>query len=116
MLARADRGFSLVENLVALMLLSVGLLALTSAVASVARLSGLAVVRTHGAAVGASQLEAIVAGGCSVGSGDSTIGRFSMRWTVAAAGAAADVLIAVRSPTPRGWRTDTLITRVPCRS
>ncbi len=116
MVARADCGFSLVENMVALLLLSVGLLALTSAVASVARLSGVAAVRTHGAALGASRLEALVAGSCSVGSGDSTVGRFSLRWIVAPTGPSADVLITVRSPTPRGWRTDTLVTRLPCRS
>jgi prepilin-type N-terminal cleavage/methylation domain-containing protein len=115
MIIRTGAGFSLVEIMVALLVLSMGLLSLTSAAASVTRLSGRATVLTRGAALGASRVESILAEGCAAGSGDSTVGRFQLRWTVTPRGRAADVLVTLASPQPGGWKTDTVSTRVPCR-
>ena len=112
-----QRGMTIVEVLVAVLVLSVGLLALTTAAAAVTRMVDDGKRSTEAAALAGERVELLLANGCPVlGGGSTAKGPFTIGWEVAAtAGARARAItVVVARTTPRGTRADTVRTLHSC--
>jgi prepilin-type N-terminal cleavage/methylation domain-containing protein len=89
---RARRGFTLVELMVAILLMAVGVLGLASTAVAVARLSGGAAQQTVAANVAATRFEQLRSASCStIKAGSATTRGVSERWVVTPVGTAAGV-------------------------
>ena len=113
----SSRGFTLLEVLVALIVLSVGLLAFAAAGARTTRLISDGRRLERGALTAWSELERLRAGGCpEAGSGAGTRGVFDVTWAVWAGSGGASrrlqVVVRARGEAVGGGRT--LSTVVTC--
>ena len=114
---RTERGFTLVKIVVALLVLVVGLLAMTSTSALVTRMAGDAFQRTAVAELAGSRIEIIRSRGECVGE----IGRDSTRyaeltWESVNVGDLARVRVVLTSRrAARGVHVDTIETILSCR-
>jgi hypothetical protein len=101
------RGVTLVELVVAVLVLTVGVLALAGTAAAVSRMVAWG-QRLGGSGVAAqARLEALRAGGCaSLGDGRDSVGRYRLRWSVATAGPLRSLTLTVSYPNGRGDRND----------
>ena len=112
-------GFTLVEVLVALVVLSVGVLALGASAGAAARLIGQGHRSTQAAQLALARIEALraAAPGCLglVNGTASHPGHLTEWWTVSGSGRGRSVMVAVRYPTGRHWHEDTLHSMVLCR-
>lgn len=97
----------LVELVVAMLVLTVGVLALAGTAAAVSRMVEWG-QRLGGSAIAAqSRLEALRSGGCAaLGDGRDAVGRYRLQWSVAAAGSLRTVALTVDYPDGRGDRRD----------
>jgi prepilin-type N-terminal cleavage/methylation domain-containing protein len=112
-----ERGMTIVEVLVAVLVLSVGLLALTTAAAAVTRMVDEGKRSTEAAALAAERVELLLADGCPVlGGGSTARGSFTVGWEVVAAAGerARAITVVVERTTPRGTRADTVRTLHSC--
>ena len=112
-----QRGFTIVEILVAMLVLAVGIVGLTTTAALVTRMIGQGERYSQASTMAAEQFEILRSQRCaSMASGTATRGAFTLRWTVqdAAGGRARAVHVVVISPRPRGARADTFATTVAC--
>lgn len=110
-------GFTVVEVLVATILLCLGLLAITSTTAHTTRMIAVGRRHTQAAVLGRRITESLKAQPCpAVGSGVATEGPLEVRWTVAplAGGTARRVLVVIAAPRVPGWRDDTVAATVVC--
>jgi prepilin-type N-terminal cleavage/methylation domain-containing protein len=113
----AQRGFTIVEVLVAVMLLSVGLLALVGSAAVATRMISQGRRYTEASAEANQRLEILRSQTCAAMSdGSATQGRFTVAWTVTtdATGRARQVALQVVSPTATGTRRDLFQTVILC--
>lgn len=121
---RSSPGFTLIEVLVALVLLGVGIVALTGSSSLVTRMIGRGKVETQAALAASRRLEILrlEAGGthprCTsaafASGGPVTTGRLTESWTVAPTGSPRRVRVTVTYLTVRGSRSAVLETAVPC--
>jgi prepilin-type N-terminal cleavage/methylation domain-containing protein len=105
----AERGFTIVEVLVAVMILSVGLMGLVTTAGLVTRMIGQGQRYTEASSLANERIEILRSQGCpAVGTGTETRGAFTISWRVVevAGGKGRGFTIAVQSPTTRGTRTD----------
>jgi type IV pilus modification protein PilV len=112
-----QKGFTIIEVLVAVLVLSVGILGLATTAALVTRMIGQGERFSQASTMAAEQFEVFRSQSCSsLASGATTNGGFTLTWTVqdAAGGRAKTVTIEVRSPTVRGTRADTFATTIGC--
>ncbi len=112
-----ERGFTIVEVLVAVLILSVGLLALAGTAGLVTRMIGQGDRYTEAATLANRQMETLRSQTCaSMVGGSTTVGRFRVSWTVTsvASGKGRQVAITVVSPTNTGMRTDTFNNTMVC--
>jgi prepilin-type N-terminal cleavage/methylation domain-containing protein len=101
------RGFTLVELVVATLVLTVGVLALAGTAAAVGRMVGWGQRMGESAVAAAARLERLRAGGCaSLADGRDSAGRYRLQWTVAAAGGLRAVALTVTYPNGRSDRSD----------
>ena len=121
---RSRQGFTVVEILVALVVLAVGVLALVGSSAMSVRMVGRGFDDTWASQVASARLEWLrqLAGSTSPGcthpgfASDSAVtGRIAEAWTVAAAGVARSVVLALRYRAARGEVHDTLFAIMLCR-
>lgn len=121
---RSASGFTIVEVLVAIVVLSIGLIALAGSTAMVTRMIGRGKVETRVAQAASRRIEALrvaaystsprcTAGAFATG-GPVTTGGLTEAWTVAAAGKVRTVQVNVTYRTVRGSRTAILQTRIEC--
>ena len=111
----SSSGFTLIEVLVALVLLTVGVLGLAGVARSVTRLTSEGLRLTTAAALAGARIEQLRAGGCAgVGAGMAAYGAYVESWSADAAGAARAVLVRVTYPAPPGRRTRTLAAVIAC--
>ena len=117
-------GFTLVEALVAVVVVGVGLVALMSASSSVTRMIGRGKMETRVALAASRRLEVLrsVAGGTSPrcanpafsSGGPIMVGGVAEKWEVAPNGKVRPVRVTVTYLTVRGLRTASLETRITC--
>ncbi len=121
---RSESGFSLVEVLVAVMILGVGVTALIGSSAMTTRMIGRGKAETQVAQIASGRLEALRAaahstsprctGGGFASGGPVTTAGITQTWTVPPAGRVRSVQVSVTYRTARGPRTATLQTRIEC--
>ena len=109
-----QRGFTIVEVLVAVLVLSVGVIALAGSAGLVTRMIGQGQRYTVASTLANEQIEIIRAEGCPAGgavdaAGSRTEGAYTLAWRTVAiqSGRGRLIQVAVQSPTTRGTRTDT---------
>ncbi len=117
-------GFTLVEVLVALIVLSVGILALTGSSSLVTRMIGRGKVETQAALAASRRLELLrlAAAGSNppctspafASGGPVSAGRLSESWSVSPSGSVRRVRVIVTYLTVRGSRSAVLESSVPC--
>ncbi len=121
---RSDSGFTLVEVMVAIVVMTIGLIALAGSSAMVTRMIGRGKVETRIAQAASQRLEVLRTAAYSTsprctsaafanGGPVTTDGR-TESWTVAAAGRVRNVQVNITYRTARGSRTATLQTRIEC--
>ena len=115
---RNRRGLSIVEVLVALLIVSVGLLAMTGSSALTIRVAGAAARERRAAERAASRVAMLAATGCLPardGSFDDLVAPLQETWTVGAASAGmAEVSVQVTWPATGGLKTLTLASALLC--
>jgi prepilin-type N-terminal cleavage/methylation domain-containing protein len=120
---QSTRGFTLAEVLVAILILSVGLLAIAASSGTVYRLLGYGKRSTEAASLAASRLEwlrreaNLTSPRCTglVGGTDTVPGGVIEQWTVTGSGASRSVVLVVTTPTGRGTTDDSIFTLLDCR-
>jgi len=111
-----NRGYSLVEAIVAATVLAVGVLAAAASVVPVARLIRWGGAVSSSAVIAGSQLEAMRAAGCAaLTDGAATAaGGYRLSWTVGRSGPLREISVVVLVPTGVGWRTEKYEALLPC--
>jgi prepilin-type N-terminal cleavage/methylation domain-containing protein len=101
------RGFTLVELVVATLVLTVGVLALAGTAAAVSRMVGWGQRMGGSAVVAAARLEQLRSGGCPpLGSGRDSAGRYRLQWSVTTSGVLSTVALTVSYPNGIADRSD----------
>jgi prepilin-type N-terminal cleavage/methylation domain-containing protein len=110
---KGERGFTIVEVLVAIMVLSVGVMGLVTTAGLVTRMIGQGQRYSEASALANERIEILRTSRCpAAGTGAETRGAYQINWTVTsvAGGKGRDLRVTVQSPTIRGSRTDTFET------
>jgi prepilin-type N-terminal cleavage/methylation domain-containing protein len=109
-------GFTLVEVVVAVVVLAVGLLALAGTSGAIARMAGLARQAGASAVLAESRLERLRAAPCAIGAvaGSAFAGAYREQWTAAPDGAGRALRVIVSYEDGRRARADTYETRSTC--
>jgi type IV pilus modification protein PilV len=110
-------GFTIIEVLVAVLVLAIGIIGLMTTAALVTRMIGQGERYSQASTMAAEQFEVFRSQRCaSLAAGTATRGAFTLNWTVqnAAGGRARSVQVVVVSPTTRGTRADTFATTIGC--
>ena len=110
-------GFTIIEIMVAMLVLTVGLLALAGSAALVTRMVTQGHLDTEASTVAAQRFEILRSQPCDSISGDTaTMGPHATTWTVTtiANGRARQVTVQVASPTTRGSRSRDYATTIFC--
>lgn len=103
---RRRSGFTIVELVVAMMIFSVGVLAMASTTARTINLLSSGQTRTLAAAVAANRFERLRSVSCASHTSDSTTTRgIKVRWTVVALTRADDVTVTVTFPADHGTKS-----------
>ncbi len=118
---KSAKGFSLVELIVAMLVLSVGVIGLASTMSLTTNMIGRSHRYAEAAALAAEKMEILRTQNCDLmTSGSESRGDRQVEWgvTETAAGDGRYVMVRVRFPTHRGtgWRVDTFSTTVSCRT
>lgn len=115
---RGRAGFTIVEVIAAVLILTVGVLGLASAAATVTRMMGNAEIQSDAAAIAAARFETLRATRCPVVSGSATGAGISERWAVSQLGNASfrmyQVTDTVQYRNRRGVRTQAYQSVVQC--
>jgi prepilin-type N-terminal cleavage/methylation domain-containing protein len=119
---RARSGFTIVEVLVAVMILGVGVVAMAGSSAMVTRMIGRGKVDTRAAQVATQRVEMLRATAYSTtprctalaNGGPVTSSGVAVAWTVAVTGGGRTVNVSVSYVTPMGTRTETVTTYIEC--
>ena len=113
----SERGFTIVEVLVAVMILSVGLMGLVTTAGLVTRMIAQGHRSTEATAMANERIELLRAAGCpAVGSGSQTTAPYTVAWRVVQVGGPKGraIQVQVTSPTTRGTRSHTFRTMHFC--
>jgi prepilin-type N-terminal cleavage/methylation domain-containing protein len=119
---RSRSGFTLVEVLVAITIMSVGLVALAGASATVTRMIGRGKIDTRAAQLATQQVEMLrlqaysTAPWCTAlaNGGPQTTDRVTLSWLVAVNGSGRRIDVSAAYPTARGTRTQVVTTYIEC--
>jgi len=107
---RPTRGFSLLEVIVAIVLLGTGLLGFVAAVSTAVRAVGESSVRLRAVELAVAHRDADLSRGCGGLTTTGSYGDLDLTTTsVALPGTAQRVAVTAERPTPRGKKTDTLV-------
>ena len=116
-----ERGFTIVEVIVAIMALTIGLVGLASTIGISTRMIGQGQRYAEASTLAQQRFELLRARPCpTIASGTDTSNKFEVSWKVDSLGAGTAVNIGrqlhvrVKYPTGVGFRTDTFSTTVGC--
>jgi type IV pilus assembly protein PilV len=112
-----ERGFTIIEVMVAVMILTVGLLALVGTAGLVTRMIGQGQRYTVVSTLANERIETLRSAGCpAVGTGSETRGGYTINWQVSAGPglSSRNIEVVVTSSTGRGSRVDTVQTVQVC--
>lgn len=115
---KSERGFTVVEVLIAVLILTVGLLGMVTTAALTTRMIAQGQRYSEASAIANERFEILRAKSCAEMTGGSAqLGRFSVSWTVTpdAADTRRQVDVTVVSPVAGGSRTDRFTTIIACR-
>ena len=101
----AQRGYTLVEVVVALLVFAVGGLALAGSSAVVARTMASNALRERAGRIAASRIEVVRSQCATAAAGDETIGRIESTWTASAGSGAVSIVESTRYFSPSGLHT-----------
>jgi Tfp pilus assembly protein PilV len=105
----------MIEMMVALVIIGVGLLALSGSATLVTRLMGGGTRQAMAATLAQSRLEQLRAASCaSLANGSETTRGITIRWTITAITRGKDVTVTAQYPMTRGNRTQSFRTVIPC--
>lgn len=114
-------GFTLVEVVVAVVILGVGVVAVAGTFGNSARMVGQGWRFTRAAAIASQRLETLrrqansTSPRCTaLASGTQTSGSITQTWTVTANGNLRNIRVTVRVPRPRGASVDTVLATLAC--
>ncbi len=110
-------GFATTEAIVAVLMLSLGMMGLLATAAATTQLVAEGRQSTYASTLAADRFELLRSQDCaSLSPGSEPVGRYTVSWSneSLAAGKAAKVTVDVTSPTPKGSRTDTFSTVLRC--
>lgn len=118
---KSAKGFSLVELIVAMLVLSVGVIGLTSTMSLTTNMIGRSHRYAESAALATEKMEILRTQDCDLmtsGSESREDREVEWRVTATAGGDGRYVMVRVRFPThgATGWRVDTFSTTVSCRT
>lgn len=112
------RGFTIIEVLVAVMVLTVGLLALVTTAAMTTRMIGQGSRYTQASTLASERFEILRSRTCAqLADSSGTFGAYTMAWTITSTngGKSRQIKVTVTSPKGEGkYRTDTFITTRYC--
>jgi prepilin-type N-terminal cleavage/methylation domain-containing protein len=112
---RSRSGVTMIEMMVALVIIGVGLLALAGSATLVTRLMGGGTRQALAATLAQSRLEQLRATSCAtLASGTDTTRSIVTKWTVTTITRGRDVTLTVKYPMARGPRIQSFRTVVPC--
>ena len=117
-MSAGERGFTVIEVMMAIVILRVGILGLTSTAAAVVQMIGSGQRFTEASELAAEHLETMRTLPCAQLADSSTSrNRFAVAWTIApiAGGEGRRIDLTVVSPTPRGRRAHHFSMSVSCR-
>lgn len=112
-MTRTQGGFTIVEVLIAIVILSAGILALASSGALITRMIAQGQRYSQAAELANKRFETLRSSSCSAlaSSGSATSGQFREAWTVTTVGSGGRrFTVVIQSPTGTGTRTDTFST------
>jgi type IV pilus assembly protein PilV len=113
---KSRRGFTILEVIVAIVILSMGILGLAGTAASVTRMVGSSDRYAQATALATQRFEIMRGTSCAtMGGGSSTQGRYTVAWTVADVTNGKQVTITVTAPSTRGTRTHTFTQIISCQ-
>lgn len=115
---KSERGFTVVEVLIAVLILTVGLLGMVTTAALTTRMIAQGQRYSEASAIANERFEILRAKSCAEMTGGSAqLGRFAVSWTVTPdpANTRRQVDVTVVSPVPGGTRTDRFTTIIACR-
>lgn len=111
-----ERGFSLIELIVAILILTVGILGLAATAGQVQRMVGWGGRFGGSAAIASAKLEELRATPCATlaSSGSGTQGIYALSWTVATSGTLRTFALTVTYPNGRSTRVDAYESQRSC--
>ena len=113
---RQPAGFTIVEVLVAMLVLAVGVLALAGTTAVTVRRMSQSGRLAAAATVARRRAESSFAGSCSaVTSGSERLFNVSSEWSASVGPTAADITQSVTFAAPQGNHRDSFLTSAPCQ-
>ena len=115
MFLTSKSGFSLLEVVVSLLVLTIGVLALARSMAAMNRMLAAGTVLTKVAVLGTSQLETLVAGGCdSANYGVSSVDGITVRWSATSDSGHARFDVVLQYPLDYENRADSIAYLLSC--
>lgn len=110
-----ERGFSLIEMMVALVILTVGVLGLAASARVVTQMTGSGGRYGSASSVAASRFEQLRAGECTdIANGSATTGRYAETWTVTTTGQLRVVILTITYNDGTSSRSTSYSTSVSC--
>lgn len=111
-----QRGFTIAEVVVAIIMVSIGIIGVAKATAEIVSMVARGDRSVTASTYAQDRMEQMRAAGCgSMAEGTETYdGSFSLTWTVTARNNVREVQLVAEYPGGRGMRVDTFETSVPC--
>lgn len=111
---RCSLGYTLIEVVVAILVFSVGVLALAASSAVIARSMNVDAIRERASRIAEARIESLSANCSSARSGNETIGRIRSEWAVNGNPGRASMKESVSYPTSSSMKTDTYEMELSC--